>query len=124
MILKTGTLVDATLVKAAVDRPPPGEGTASDKDPDAAFTRRHQKDFFGYKAHVGVDQGSELIRTAILTPASMTIIQITPLHLNPKFSTLGEIEEQGNNTPGVLDLPPFAAGLILAVMSASSSPMI
>ena len=71
VILKTGTLVDATLVKAAVDRPPPGEGKVSDKDPDAAFTRRFQKDFFGYKAHVGVDQGSELIRTAVLTPANV-----------------------------------------------------
>ncbi len=72
MILKTGTLVDASLVAAAVSRPPPGEGTVSDKDPDAAFTRRPgQKDFFGYKAHVGVDQGSALIRAAILTPANV-----------------------------------------------------
>ena len=71
VILKTGTLVDASLVAASVGRPPPGEGTASDKDPDATFTRRGQKDFFGYKAHVGVDQGSELIRTAILTPANV-----------------------------------------------------
>lgn len=71
MVLKTGTLVDASLVAAAVGRPPPGAGTVSDKDPDAAFTRRHQKDFFGYKAHIGVDQGSELIRTAVLTSANV-----------------------------------------------------
>ena len=71
MVLKQGTLVDASLVAAAVSRPPPGAGTASDKDPEAAFTRRGQKDFFGYKAHVGVDHGSALIRTAILTPANV-----------------------------------------------------
>ena len=71
MVLKTGTLVDATLVQAAVDRPAAGAGTTSDKDPEAAFTKRGQKDLFGYKAHVAVDQASGLIRTAVLTPANV-----------------------------------------------------
>ncbi|OPZ26578.1 MAG: Cna protein B-type domain protein [Lentisphaerae bacterium ADurb.BinA184] len=31
------------------------------------------------------------------------------VHLNTARPTLGEIEEQVNNTPGVLDVPPFAA---------------
>ena len=71
MILKTGTLVDASLVSASVKRPPYGKDKVSDKDPDAAFTKRGGKDYFGYKAHIGVDQGSELIRTAVLTPADI-----------------------------------------------------
>ena len=71
VILKKGTLVDASLVTAAVSRPPSGAGTVSEKDPDAAFTRRGQKDFFGYKVHVAVDHGSELVRTAVLTPANI-----------------------------------------------------
>ncbi len=72
VILKTGTLVDASLVAMAVKRPPPGEGVQSDKDPDAGFTKRQgQEDFFGYKAHIGVDLGSDLVRTAVLTSANI-----------------------------------------------------
>ena len=76
LVLKAGTLVDATLVASAV-RPPPsgsspaGEESRSRHDPDANWTRRgaSRRLFFGYKAHIGVDQGSGLIRRALLTPA-------------------------------------------------------
>lgn len=75
-VLKSGTLVDATLVASAV-RPPPsgstprGQESRAAADPDANWTRtgRSRRLFFGYKAHVGVDQGSGLIRTRLLTPA-------------------------------------------------------
>jgi transposase, IS5 family len=75
-VLKAGTLIDATLVQCAV-RPPPSGSTPRDResrsphDPDANWTRRgpHRRLFFGYKAHLGVDQGSGLIRSRVLTPA-------------------------------------------------------
>jgi IS5 family transposase len=43
------------------------------KDPDAAFARRQGKpgSTYGYKAHVGVDQGSGLVRAVITTPANI-----------------------------------------------------
>lgn len=71
LILKRGTMVDATLV-AAQARPPSieaGHGAKSDVDPDADWTRTSGKSHFGYKAHVAVDEGSGLIRRSILTPA-------------------------------------------------------
>jgi IS5 family transposase len=71
LVLKAGTLVDATLVEAAVARPPQREGEVSTKDPEASFTRRGQKSFFGYKAHLAVDLGSDLVRGAILTGADV-----------------------------------------------------
>ena len=42
-------------------------------DPDAAYARRSGKpgSTFGYKAHVGVDQGSGLIRSVATTPANV-----------------------------------------------------
>ena len=42
-------------------------------DPDAAFARRSGKagSTFGYKAHVGVDEGSGIIRAVITTPANV-----------------------------------------------------
>jgi IS5 family transposase len=70
-VLKAGTLIDATLVEAAVARPPVREGEVSTKDPDAGFTRRGQRSFFGFKAHLAVDLGSDLVRGAILTGADV-----------------------------------------------------
>lgn len=75
-VLKKGTLIDATLVQSAVRAPssgstPPGEESRSPHDGDANWTRQGQarRLFFGYKAHIGVDQGSGLIRSRVLTPA-------------------------------------------------------
>lgn len=75
-IVKTGTLIDASLVQAAVRTPHDGPGiktgeNRSAHDPDANWTRtdRGRRSFYGYKLHVGVDQGSGLIRSRLLTPA-------------------------------------------------------
>jgi len=70
LVVRRGTLIDATLVEAAVR---PSGSAAAPSDPDAAFARRAGKagSTFGFKAHVAVDQGSGLIRTAILTAANV-----------------------------------------------------
>jgi IS5 family transposase len=71
LVLKRGTMVDATLVEAARRRPPGGAEDALDRD--AAFAKREGKagSTYGYKAHVGVDEGTLLIRAAQLTPANV-----------------------------------------------------
>ncbi len=69
MVVKQGTLIDATLVAAAVARPPGRAGETSARDPEASWTRRGRVGHFGYKAHLAVDQGSGLIRKAVLTGA-------------------------------------------------------
>jgi IS5 family transposase len=63
-------MLDATLIQAV--SAPPKEDRPS-KDPDARFTKRQGKggSTFGYKAHVGVDEGSGLIRTVLTTPANI-----------------------------------------------------
>jgi IS5 family transposase len=73
LILERGTLLDATLVRAAVRPPTPEEGHAAAIDPEAAWTVRKnpQKTTYGYKAHVAADQGSGLVRKALLTPANV-----------------------------------------------------
>jgi IS5 family transposase len=76
LMVKRGTLIDASLVEASV-KPPrdaestPGEG--SELDPDADWTQRKGGggSHFGYKAHVAVDEGSGLIRKALLTSAKV-----------------------------------------------------
>jgi len=70
VILKRGTMLDATLIEA-VAAPPSGERPSH--DPDARFGGAKGKGgfTFGYKAHVGVDQGSGLLRSVITTPANV-----------------------------------------------------
>lgn len=70
VILKRGTMLDATLIQAV--SAPPKDGRPSN-DPDARFTKRQGKSgsTFGYKAHVGVDEGSGLIRAVLTTPANV-----------------------------------------------------
>ena len=72
LIIKKGTLVDATVIEAAPKKPPKNEeGTAgkSKQDPDADWTKKGGKYLFGYKAHVGIDQESELVHRICMTPA-------------------------------------------------------
>jgi transposase, IS5 family len=40
-------------------------------DPDAAWTKKGGRRYFGYKVHVGVDQGSAIIRRQVMTPANV-----------------------------------------------------
>ncbi|AZN99290.1 IS5 family transposase [Mesorhizobium sp. M9A.F.Ca.ET.002.03.1.2] len=69
VILKRGTMLDATLIDA-VSAPPTSERPS--KDAEARGVRQGKKGFtFGYKAHVGVDEGSGLIRTLLTTPANV-----------------------------------------------------
>lgn len=70
VILKRGTMLDATLIEAV--SAPPKEGNPS-ADADARFAKRQGKSgsTFGYKAHMGVDEGSGLIRSVITTPANI-----------------------------------------------------
>jgi IS5 family transposase len=72
LVLKQGTLIDATVIEAAPKKPPANEdgtGGRSLQDPDADWTKKGGKYHFGYKAHVGIDQGSELVRKISMTPA-------------------------------------------------------
>jgi transposase, IS5 family len=71
LFVKTGTLIDASLIEADVKRPALAQGEVAERDLDAGFTRRGQRSFFGYKAHLAVDQGTDLIRGAILTRADV-----------------------------------------------------
>jgi IS5 family transposase len=70
LLLKRGTLIDATVVETAAARP---DGEARSADPDAAFLKRAGQpgSSYGYKAHVAVDEDTILVRTAKLTPANI-----------------------------------------------------
>lgn len=71
LLLKRGTMIDASLV--ATPHRPNGAGTPAAADPDAAVTARKGKrgTHYGYKMHAGVDRTSRLIRRVLLTPANV-----------------------------------------------------
>lgn len=71
LIVKRGTLVDATIIKAAAAPPSPSQGVVSDVDPDASWTTKNGTSTFGYKAHIAVDAGSDLIRQIEATSADV-----------------------------------------------------
>jgi IS5 family transposase len=77
LVVRRGSLIDASLLKA--QRRPGG-------DPDASIVRRGDKVEYGYKAHVTVDQGSEIIRKVELTGAAV--------HESPLFLKMLQGDEQ------------------------------
>jgi len=87
LMIKRGTLVDATLIAAAVKRPPYGGGGVNPRDPDARMTVKRKKSYFGYKAHLAVDEESGLVRQAEMTSANV--------HDSRLAETLIQGDEQG-----------------------------
>lgn len=83
-ILKTCTLVDATLLAAA--RRAPAKEDKSGGDDDAGFTVKGGQPHYGYKAHVAADQTHTLIRSVTLTEASV--------HDSREFETVVQGDEE------------------------------
>jgi IS5 family transposase len=72
LIVKQGTLIDASLVEADCRRPRKGEPVAGRSDRDASWNAMPEQPLFGYKMHLARDQGSEIVRRALLTPAHVS----------------------------------------------------
>lgn len=64
LIIGKGTIVDATIKQAQAT-------SGSHRDKDADFTQKRGKTYYGYKAHIAIDEDSEVIKTAELTKASV-----------------------------------------------------
>ena len=74
-LLKRGTMIDATVIAAAVN--PSGDPT-NPADPDAAFVRRQGRSgsVFGFKAHIAADQDTLLVREVVVTPANINETEV------------------------------------------------
>lgn len=78
LMVKQGTLIDATLIQSAAAEPSRQKGGGrSQADPDAAWMKHgYGRVWFGYKLHMALDHGSLLIRRARLTPANVQEVDI------------------------------------------------
>ncbi len=78
LVLKRGTLIDASLVAARANPPRKPRAGASETvekpsaDPDARWGRKGKKSVFGYKIHIGADAAHTIIRRVDFTNASLT----------------------------------------------------
>jgi transposase, IS5 family len=72
LMVKGGTLIDASLVAADCRRPRKDEPIEGRSDQDASWNAMPETPLFGYKMHLGVDQGSGLVRRAIQTPGHVS----------------------------------------------------
>jgi len=86
LIARKGQLIDASFVKAPVQRNTPDENAQikagetvddwsaskrSQKDTDARWTKKGDKSYYGYKSHVNVDNAHKLVRKYAVTDASV-----------------------------------------------------
>lgn len=71
LVVRKGTLIDATLLRSVARPPREKEGEVSAVDPQASLIRRKGKATYGYKAHLAVDEGSELVRGIEVTGADI-----------------------------------------------------
>jgi IS5 family transposase len=78
--VKTGTIVDATLI----DAPSSTKNQDGQRDPEMHQTKKGNQWYFGMKGHIGVDSQSKLIHSVAATPANVHDSRMLPnlLHGN------------------------------------------
>ena len=73
LLLREGTLVDATLIAA----PPSTKNQEKKRDPEMHQTKKGNQWYFGMKAHIGADRDSKLVPTVVATAANVADITKT-----------------------------------------------
>ncbi len=92
LLLREGTLVDATLIAA----PPSTKNRDRARDPDMHQAKKGKQWHFGMKAHIGVDLDSGLVHTVLTTPANVNdVTQAHGLLHGQETVALGDAGYQG-----------------------------
>ena len=73
LLLREGTLVDATLIAA----PSSTKNEKRERDPEMHQTKKGNQWYFGMKAHIGADRDSKLVHTVLVTAANVADITRT-----------------------------------------------
>ena len=73
LLLREGTLVDATLIAA----PASTKNENRARDPEMHQTKKGNQWYFGMKAHIGADRDSKLVHTVVVTAANVADITQT-----------------------------------------------
>jgi transposase, IS5 family len=73
LLLREGTLVDATLIAA----PSSTKNVQRERDPEMHQTKKGNQWYFGMKAHIGADRDSKLVHTVVVSAANVADITKT-----------------------------------------------
>jgi transposase, IS5 family len=73
LLLREGTLVDATLIAA----PSSTKNAKKERDPEMHQTKKGNQWYFGMKAHIGADRDSKLVHTLVVTAANVADVTKT-----------------------------------------------
>jgi transposase, IS5 family len=92
LMLKTGTVVDATIIAA----PSSTKNKTGERDPEMHQTKKGNQWHFGMKAHIGVDAESGLVHTVVGTAANVNdVTQATQLLHGQETDVLADAGYQG-----------------------------
>lgn len=92
LMLKTGTVVDATIIAA----PSSTKNKGGERDPEMHQTKKGNQWHFGMKAHIGVDAESGLVHTVIGTAANVNdVTQAADLLHGEETDAWGDAGYQG-----------------------------
>ena len=98
LMMRAGTLVDATLIAA----PSSTKNKEKKRDPEMHQTRKGNQWYFGMKAHIGADRDSKLVHTVVVTAANVSDItktaellhgQETQVHADAGYTGVEKREE-------------------------------
>lgn len=73
LLLREGTLVDATLIAA----PSSTKNAKKERDPQMHQVKKGNQWYFGMKAHIGADRDSKLVHTMVVTAANVADVTQT-----------------------------------------------
>ena len=94
LLLRTGTIVDATLIAA----PSSTKNGTKSRDPEMHQTKKGNQWYFGMKAHLGVDADSGLVHTVRGTAANVSdVVEANSLLHGQESDGYGDAGYQGAN---------------------------
>ena len=92
LLLREGTIVDATLIAS----PPSTKNKEGKRDPDMHQSKKGKQWYFGMKAHIGVDAQSGLVHTVIGTAGNVSdVTQAQALLHGDETDAFGDAGYQG-----------------------------
>jgi len=92
LLLRTGTVVDATLIAA----PSSTKNASGERDPQMKQSQKGNQWYFGMKAHIGVDADSGLVHTVRGTAGSVSdVVEANTLLHGEEIEAWGDAGYQG-----------------------------
>ena len=94
LLLREGTLVEATIIAAPSSR----KNQRGERDPDMHQTQKGNQWYFGMKAHIGADAASGLVHTVAGTAANVSDINARRAHHHSSPSGNHRIQASSHGT--------------------------